>query len=1510
MSRMKTRGEGGRARTRFGLLAPPALAIVVCLTLAGIAAGATQALQTDAVALVSTTITLEVADMTSGATPPEGGRLSSSENHTTPAQFTRLVALPECSSATLTAARALDEDGVLRELPTRAVRVRSLGRIREQTVGVLTIDANALDGAAGLELDIETLGGRGPRSVPAGPFTEVCRSAVAGYEPETVPSWRPPVRDEVRGGSVTYCYSAADCAAAGVDFLFVAASDFAYAPAVNALAAHHASYLGLNVGIVSMAQLNDLQPETLRAFIQTVYESESAEHFGDGRLGFVLLLGDAFADDNQTVLVPAYYGYGGDESASDHYYACVSGDDDFEDVMLGRLSVGNLTELARVVAKCGNYMPLPEGFGWRDSMLLIGGLYYTTKSEYVELFDDYDELIPDDKVVERIYRHDYANDPQCAADVVDEFNEGHLFTTFVGDGWIHEWHRTLKSTDLASLENVDRLPVVLSMACMTGWFDNTTYEGPTGTYDCFAELLVNAENGGAIACFAAPRPTDGGVYRTLTKQIFRAAFEEHCVYLGELFATAKLLHLQSGGAVEYARHFNLFGDPALVYAWDVPPATGADLVIRPHEVAITPEYAGHTDEISVTATVTNQTQVDAPSAVIRITFDGPDGQYVDDAMLPAIPAWSDATHVFVLPASSMGSATIELSVDPDNAIVEIDESNNIATFERFIYPLLPGFPVDLSTDPGAPAVLVPPDAEPSIVVQGADARVWSLAPDGSVNWQSATAYPPIDVGPESATASGDLDGDGELETAALRRMGLAAYETDGTLMWAANISDPVGRPAVADADGDGDGDIIVTTRAGFGGQSGVSTHSESNETIWTWAMPDDSDPSTAPAVGDLDLDGRVDVAFGTDEGGVWAISAATGAATALWPVATPGGTVNTLVLADDDLDGRLEVIVGCDRLVALSSVDGSEEWSYDLDGPVVSLAVADLDGDGPIETIAGTESGTLYRLNGGVPVWSTDIGGPLRESFVIADVDGDGLPEIVVATEAGSVFVVEADGSIPTEPMPIPGGAHTPFAADIDSDGALELCVTGESGLIFVLDLSEQANSLAWAGLGSRSTRTGILTQPFSGEIAGAVILSGEYYVTDDLIVAAGGQLTLAPGTELTFSNGPTSLVVLGSLAAAGTESLPVLMRGSDLRGGWAGLQLQSGSSIHLERCSIDDATIALRGQQATVTLSSVTISDAMFGVDLDRTVFNATACEFTDTDSSAIRLTNRSSGTIRGCSVLDSGSRGIDLRTQSGVRVVSTLIQGVSDGQGIACTKTSNAVIDSCTVVECSSHGILASASAPRISDCTISENGGSGVHSIKVGAPRISRSTITGNYMGIYLEQGSTAVLGSNMYPDTGYNSIFGNTRAAVANYNGFGEPVFARWNWWGSATPYGRLFVGYVVYNPWLDAPPSERPTLVGDDLPTAFALHPNTPNPFNPVTTLRLDAPAGGGDVEVAVYNVAGRRIALLHSGYLPPGEHALRWTGTDEDGNTVASGVYFARMVAPGYTRSVRMLLLK
>ncbi len=90
----------------------------------------------------------------------------------------------------------------------------------------------------------------------------------------------------------------------------------------------------------------------------------------------------------------------------------------------------------------------------------------------------------------------------------------------------------------------------------------------------------------------------------------------------------------------------------------------------------------------------------------------------------------------------------------------------------------------------------------------------------------------------------------------------------------------------------------------------------------------------------------------------------------------------------------------------------------------------------------------------------------------------------------------------------------------------------------------------------------------------------------------------------------------------------------------------------------------------------------------------------------------------------------------------------------------------------------------------------------------------------------------------------------------------------------------------------------------DLPKAFALSPNYPNPFNSITEIRYALPKDCW-VKLEVYNILGQRIMTLVDGEQNAGYKTVRW-----DAGSLPSGIYFIRLKAGDFKMARRMVLLK
>ena len=103
------------------------------------------------------------------------------------------------------------------------------------------------------------------------------------------------------------------------------------------------------------------------------------------------------------------------------------------------------------------------------------------------------------------------------------------------------------------------------------------------------------------------------------------------------------------------------------------------------------------------------------------------------------------------------------------------------------------------------------------------------------------------------------------------------------------------------------------------------------------------------------------------------------------------------------------------------------------------------------------------------------------------------------------------------------------------------------------------------------------------------------------------------------------------------------------------------------------------------------------------------------------------------------------------------------------------------------------------------------------------------------------------------------------------------------------------------------PAETPTLA--DVPAAFSLDQNFPNPFNPATEIRFALPEPA-QVTLRVFDVAGREVATLVDRTLDAGWHSVEWSGTSASGLPVASGVYLYRLEAGDFVSARTMVLSK
>ena len=107
--------------------------------------------------------------------------------------------------------------------------------------------------------------------------------------------------------------------------------------------------------------------------------------------------------------------------------------------------------------------------------------------------------------------------------------------------------------------------------------------------------------------------------------------------------------------------------------------------------------------------------------------------------------------------------------------------------------------------------------------------------------------------------------------------------------------------------------------------------------------------------------------------------------------------------------------------------------------------------------------------------------------------------------------------------------------------------------------------------------------------------------------------------------------------------------------------------------------------------------------------------------------------------------------------------------------------------------------------------------------------------------------------------------------------------------------------------------ETCVLVSNDesnqLPTAFSLYNNYPNPFNPMTTIRYNLPEDAL-VNITIYDMMGRVVSNLVSSQKNAGYKSIQWNATNDAGQPVSAGLYLYTIQAGQFRHTKKMVLLK
>lgn len=286
--------------------------------------------------------------------------------------------------------------------------------------------------------------------------------------------------------------------------------------------------------------------EQIRSFIIGRYKSVWI------RPSYVLLLGDA------EFIEPFYL----NSIGTDWPYS-ILGDintDRIPDLAVGRIPVDTLEQAQIVINKIINYEKTPPTNIWFYNKATFasqfqccrsGAAQGTDQRTFIEVSEfARNTLISAGKIVDRIYEQTGGPPPRPAryyngtllpaalgvgsgfewngtgADIISAWNEGRFLIMHRDHGWQSGWvHPYIESTNISSLNNGALLPVVFSVNCASGFFDNETAGGAYGTTVdgvYFCERLLRRQEGGAVGILGDTRNSPSWPNSVLTRGFFDA----------------------------------------------------------------------------------------------------------------------------------------------------------------------------------------------------------------------------------------------------------------------------------------------------------------------------------------------------------------------------------------------------------------------------------------------------------------------------------------------------------------------------------------------------------------------------------------------------------------------------------------------------------------------------------------------------------------------------------------------------------------------------------------------------------------------------------------------------------------------------------------------------------------------------------------------------------------------------------------------------------------------------
>jgi hypothetical protein len=260
------------------------------------------------------------------------------------------------------------------------------------------------------------------------------------------------------------------------------------------------------------------------------------------------------------------------ETAADNRYVTLVGEDILPDMMLGRLAVNNTEEASAVVEKIITYETTPPPGDWREQIMAVtdnpdnAGNFYLISDNLLNC------CLPGPFTADKVYfKNTHLTEGDARAAIQAGINAGKLIVNYIGHASTSQWagEGLFKRTDIASLSNSDRMPIMLPMTCMDGYYINPGSNEP-GIYPSIAETITRIADKGAIASWSPTGWGNVSGHDVLNRGFFNALFQsgDGMMTLGMATQAGKIDLFSTGTNQDLMDTYLLFGDPATRIAFN------------------------------------------------------------------------------------------------------------------------------------------------------------------------------------------------------------------------------------------------------------------------------------------------------------------------------------------------------------------------------------------------------------------------------------------------------------------------------------------------------------------------------------------------------------------------------------------------------------------------------------------------------------------------------------------------------------------------------------------------------------------------------------------------------------------------------------------------------------------------------------------------------------------------------------------------------------------------------